>query len=74
MYFSIEVYKKGKKTYVASCPELNLEMSADTREQAVSRMEKVLLFYLNSAKEIGIEPELFELASRSYKKTKKLMH
>ena len=74
MYFSIEVHKKGRKNYVAACPELNLEMSAATREQAVKRMEKVLLFYLNSAKEMGIEPELLEFASRKYKKKKGLLH
>ncbi len=74
MYFSIEVYKKDRKTYVAACPELNLETSASTREQAVSRMEKVLLFYLNSAKEIGIDPDTLEAVSRSYKRNKELMH
>ena len=74
MYFSIEIHKKGRKNYVAACPELNLETPAATREKALNRMEKVLLFYLNSAKEMGIEPELLEFASRKHKKQKELLH
>ena len=74
MYFSVEVYKKGRKNYVAACPELNLEAQADSRELALSRIEKIILFYLNSAKEMGIEPELLEFASRHYKKKKELLN
>ena len=74
MSFSIEVAKKGKNRFIASCPELNLEMAAETREGAVRRMEKVLIFYLNSAKEMGIESELLNFTANLSKRAKKTLN
>lgn len=57
MYFSVEVYKKDKLTFVASCPEMGVFSYGGTVEQAVDRLKRVVQFYIDSSQEMGLSLE-----------------
>lgn len=57
MYFSVEVYRKDKETFVASCPEMGVYSYGRTVEQAVDRLKQVVQFYLESSEELGLSLE-----------------
>ncbi len=63
MYFSVEVYKKDRVTFVASCPEMGVFSYGLCVEQAVDRLKQVVQFYIDSSQEMGLSLE--ELGVRS---------
>lgn len=52
MDFSIKVWQKEGE-YVANCPELDVFSYGETREQAIERLKKVIVFYAETASELG---------------------
>lgn len=57
MYFSVEVYRKDRTTFVASCPDMGVFSYGITVEQAVDRLKKVVQFYIDSSEEMGLSLE-----------------
>lgn len=53
-FFSVEVYRRDLRTYVAACPEMDVYSYGRTVDQAVERLKKVVSFYLESADEMGL--------------------
>ncbi|RMH56195.1 MAG: hypothetical protein D6679_09700 [Candidatus Hydrogenedentota bacterium] len=65
VYFSVEVYQKDPSTFVAFCPELDIYSYGRNVEIAVTRLKKVVGFYLESAEEMGMTLEELGLATGS---------
>ena len=49
--------------YIANCPELDINCYAHSRDEAIKRIVNVLKFYIDSAKELGLQIESFDLLS-----------
>ena len=41
--------------YIATCPELDINCYGADKNEAVKRIQNVINFYLNSAKELGLD-------------------
>jgi len=59
---SIKVWKKEEE-FVASCPELDVFCYGIDRNQAMSRLRKVIVFYANTATDLGYKIDPVELLS-----------
>lgn len=54
MKFPIEIFKKDEKTFIASCPSLDLISSGPTLEKAILRLSEIINFYFSTSSELGI--------------------
>lgn len=54
MELSVKVWEKDGE-YVASCPELDVFCYGDSQSQANHRLKKVILFYAETAGELGYQ-------------------
>lgn len=50
----------GIDEIIASCPELDINCYAATENDAIKRMLKVLQFYIESARELGLEVDTLD--------------
>ncbi|MDI6786110.1 MAG: hypothetical protein QMD92_05305 [bacterium] len=57
MELVVEVFKEGNESYIASCPKLDIYGCGKSIEEAVSRLKKIVNFYVESAEELGISLE-----------------
>jgi len=60
MYLEIEVFKAAEaddSNYIASCSDLEIFSYGTTAAQAISRLEKIIKFYMTEAPEYGITPK-----------------
>lgn len=56
-FFSVEVYRRDARTFVAACPEMDVFSYGRTIDQAVERLKRIVAFYLESADEMGLSLE-----------------
>ncbi len=54
MDISIKLIDNGSE-YIANCPELDINCYGSDKNEAVRRIRKVINFYLESAKELGLD-------------------
>jgi predicted RNase H-like HicB family nuclease len=54
MNISIKLINNGGE-YIANCPELDINCYGSNENEAVRRLKDVINFYINSAKELGID-------------------
>ena len=54
MNISIKLINNGEE-YIANCPELDINCYGSNENEAVRRLKDVINFYINSAKELGID-------------------
>jgi len=54
MNISIKLINNGEE-YIANCPELDINCYGSNESEAVRRLKDVINFYINSAKELGID-------------------
>lgn len=54
MKFNIEILNENE-SFIATCPELEINCFADSKDNAMRRIKEVIKFYLESAKEMGFE-------------------
>lgn len=54
MNISIKLINNGGE-FIANCPELDINCYGSDRNEAVRRLKDVINFYINSAKELGID-------------------
>ena len=47
----------SRNEIIAHCPELDINCYADTRDEAIRRIRDVIYFYIDSAKELGLNVE-----------------
>lgn len=59
---SIKVWEKDKE-FVATCPELDVYSYGKTRDQAMSRLKKVIVFYAETASQLGYKIDPGDLLS-----------
>jgi hypothetical protein len=50
---------KDKKEFIANCPELDINCYGENKDEAINRIKKVIYFYINSAKELGLNVNEF---------------
>lgn len=48
---------KSEKEYIARCPELDINCYGLNKNEAIRRLRSVIQFYIDSAKELGLEIE-----------------
>lgn len=60
MDLSIKVWQKENE-YIANCPELDVFTYGECREQATSRLKKVIVFYAETASQLGYKIDPSEL-------------
>ncbi len=53
MDISITLIEDGKE-YIANCPELDINCYGASEEEATRRIKNVINFYIDSAKEFGV--------------------
>lgn len=51
------VLVEAEREFIATCPELNINCYGADKGEAVRRLKNVLQFYIESAKEFGLEVE-----------------
>lgn len=49
--------------YVASCPELDIFTYGETRERATDRLKKVIVFYAETASQLGYKIDAQDILS-----------
>lgn len=54
MNISIKLINNGSE-FIASCPELDINCYGSDKIEAVRRIKEVITFYINSARELGID-------------------
>ncbi len=54
MNISIKLINNGEE-FIANCPELDINCYGSDKNEAVRRLKDVIYFYINSAKELGID-------------------
>ena len=59
MKVSVQLFRKNDK-FVATCQDLEISCYGASRNEAVQRFKKVLSFYMDSAKELGLDVENFD--------------
>lgn len=65
MEFAVEVFRDKNNEYIASCPKLEIYSYGHTLNMAVSRLEKIVYFYMESAIEMGVSIEEICLGNKS---------
>lgn len=68
MRISINLTEKENE-YIANCPELDINCYGENRNQAVHRLQQVIQFYIQSARDLGLDVERFNEISIEGKKT-----
>ncbi|MFH0976714.1 MAG: hypothetical protein V1874_13100 [Spirochaetota bacterium] len=58
MKLSAEVIK-SEKEFIARCPELDINCYGTDKNEAIRRLKNVIQFYINSAKELGLQIDGF---------------
>lgn len=48
---------ESEHEFIARCPELDINCYGNDRKEAIRRLKSVIQFYINSAKEFGLEVE-----------------
>lgn len=48
---------ESEHEFIARCPELDINCYGNDRKEAIRRLKNVIHFYINSAKEFGLEVE-----------------
>ena len=56
MNISIKLIENGNE-YIANCPELDINCYGSDKDEAIRRIGSVINFYINSAKELGLDVE-----------------
>lgn len=64
MEFTVEVFRDKENRYIASCPKLEIYSYGHTMDKAINRLEKVVAFYMDSARELGVTLEEVCLGNR----------
>ncbi len=59
MEFRIKITQSDNK-FIATCPELDANCFASTREDVIRRIKEVIKFYISSAKEMGFDVDSAE--------------
>ena len=59
MKISVKLIKLDNE-YIAICPELDINCFGSSKDEAVRRLRSVIQFYIDSAKELGLEVESFD--------------
>ncbi len=59
MKISVNVFQVENQ-FVANCPELEINCYGSSFDEARSRIKKVITFYVDSAKELGMDVEEFD--------------
>jgi len=54
MKFSVKLITTEKEI-IATCPELDINCYGNDRDEAIRRIKKVIRFYIESAKELGLD-------------------
>ena len=54
MELSVKVWKKNQE-YIASCPELDVFCYGNNRGNAKDRLKKVIVFYAETASQLGYD-------------------
>ncbi|MDY6935848.1 MAG: hypothetical protein SVZ03_16725 [Spirochaetota bacterium] len=62
MKLSVKLIEAGNE-FIATCQELDINCYGPTKEKALGRIKNVLLFYIDSAKELGLIVDNFEAIS-----------
>lgn len=62
MKLSVKLVPQDKE-FIATCPELDISCYGADRGEAIRRIHNVLFFYIQSAKELGLEIESFDSIS-----------
>jgi predicted RNase H-like HicB family nuclease len=59
----------NRDEFIANCPELDINCYGSDRDEAIRRIKKVINFYVESAKELGLDVEsLTEISVEGEKK------
>ncbi|MFA5518282.1 MAG: hypothetical protein WDA74_03420 [Spirochaetota bacterium] len=66
MNISINLINTGTE-FIANCPELDINCYGSDKEEAMQRIRKVIAFYIESAKELGLDINLNPLKETSIK-------
>lgn len=56
MKLSIKLIQ-NQKEIIANCPELDINCYGSNRDEAIRRIKNVINFYVDSAKELGLDVE-----------------
>lgn len=56
MKITVKIIHSGKE-YIANCPELDINCYGPSKNIAVQRLIRVLQFYIDAAKELGLDVE-----------------
>jgi hypothetical protein len=56
MKLSIKIIQNNDEI-IANCPELDINCYGSDKHEAISRIKKVITFYVDSAKELGLDVE-----------------
>lgn len=59
MKISVKLHKHDNR-YIATCPELEVSCYGCSKPEAQNRITKVISFYIDSAKEMGMDVEDFD--------------
>ena len=51
---------KNKNEFIANCPELDINCYGETKNEATGRIRKIICFYIESAKELGLDVQNIE--------------
>jgi hypothetical protein len=54
MKISVNLIENGTEI-IANCPELDINCYANTKDEAVRRIKNVITFYMESARELGLD-------------------
>ena len=60
---------------IANCPELDINCYGSTKEEAIRRIKNVIKFYVESARELGLDVDaLDEITVEGEVKSKKMVY
>jgi len=65
MDISIKLIENGTE-YIANCPELDINCYGSNEVEAMRRIKEVINFYVNSAKEMGINISPLNDGNKTY--------
>lgn len=72
MKLSIKLIHNHKEI-IANCPELDINCYGSDKEEAIRRIKNVITFYVNSAKELGLDVESLDEISVDGEKDQSLV-
>ncbi|HON77668.1 MAG TPA: hypothetical protein PK544_04200 [Spirochaetota bacterium] len=56
MKITVKIFQSGQE-FIANCPELDINCYGPSKHTAVQRLIRVLQFYIDAAKEFGLDVE-----------------